>query len=140
MGYTTNFTGKFSFDKPADAETVLSCRDLLQKDYRDADFPPGAPSAYLQWEITKDRLHLEWDGGEKFYDYVEWLQWLIDNKFKPAGLTLSGAVKYSGEETEDCGTLEIVDGQVIKTPATFTRVRVHCPNCDEEVTARLVTP
>lgn len=129
MGYTTEFEGRFDFDKPMDAELVLFMMDI--DDQRGK--LPGAPDGYCQWVVTKDRLHIMWDGNEKFYDYVEWLQWLIDNKFKPAGLMLTGSVKYSGEEMEDCGTLSIVDGVVVKTPATFSRVRVHCPNCDEMV-------
>ncbi len=129
MGYTTKFSGQFDFDKPADAETVLFMRGFEDGPRRLA----GAPDGYNQWVITEDREHIEWDGNEKFYDYVEWLQWLIDNKFKPAGLTLSGSVKYSGEELEDCGTLKVIDGRVEKTPASFSRVRVRCPNCDKIV-------
>jgi hypothetical protein len=117
MGYTTRFSGRFTFDKPADAETTLFMREVF--DDRGTGRTKGAPDSYCQWEISNDRLHIEWDGEEKFYDYVEWLQWLIDNKFKPAGLTLTGSVQYDGEELEDVGTLSIEDGKVIQRPATF---------------------
>lgn len=136
MGYTTEFQGQFTFDKPADAETTLFMHDVF--DLRPV--PAGAPDTYCQWVITKDRLHIQWDGVEKFYAYVEWLQWLVDHKFTPASLTLSGTVKYSGEDIEDCGTISIQDGRVVKTPAVFERVRVHCPNCDEQVVATVVKP
>lgn len=120
MGYTTDFSGQFSFDREVDAETIHFCNAMLQKDYRDADFPKDtAPAAYLQWQITEDRLHLQWDGNEKFYEYEEWLQWLIDRVFVPRGYMLSGKVVYQGEEVGDVGTLAIVDGRVIKSAAVF---------------------
>ncbi len=131
MGYTTSFSGQFKFDKPADAETTLFMRDVC--DMKATSITAGKLSSYCRWAITSDRQHIEWDRGEKFYDYAEWLQWLIDNKFKPAGLTLTGSVRYDGEDIEDVGTLSIEDGKVIKTPATFERVKVHCPNCNEDV-------
>ena len=138
MGYTTEFSGAFDLDKPADAETTLFMRDVSDMGIEAIRQLGGAPDTYCQWEITKDRLHIKWDGGENFYDYVEWLQWLIDNKLKPAGLTLSGSVKFHGEEVEDCGTIAIVDGRVVKTMATFETAHVRCPSCDEVVDAIVV--
>ena len=38
------------------------------------------PSLWLQWEITNENT-LEWDGGEKFYSYVEWLKYHIKHFF-----------------------------------------------------------
>lgn len=119
MGYTTEFSGKFDFDREIDADAVDRCNKFADYDYREADFPKGAPDAYLQWKVTNDRKHLEWDGNEKFYRYVEWLQWLIDHVFKPRGYALTGRVVYRGEDHDDVGTLEVVDGKVVQTPAVF---------------------
>ena len=113
MGYTTEFEGKFSLSAPAPAEVVLAIRDL---DGRKGKLPPGTtpwPDGYCQWVLTADLTGIEWDGEEKFYDYVEWLQAIIDNVLKPAGVALTGTVKYQGESFDDAGTLSVVDGEVV---------------------------
>lgn len=50
--------------------------------------PETQPSLWLQWVINDDHEHLEWDGGEKFYSYVEWLEYLME-KFSSPGDTSS---------------------------------------------------
>jgi hypothetical protein len=124
MGYTTKFTGQFTLSPlPMPAEVVLACYDLEGTDGRESNYEGPAkghmPDSYLQWKLTKDRTALKWDGGEKFYEYEAWLQWLVDYVFTPEGITVSGQVEYSGDEVKDTGTLAVVDGQVIKTPAVF---------------------
>ena len=42
--------------------------------------PDGVPGYWCQWIINNDG-DLEWDGGEKFYNYVEWLKFLITHFF-----------------------------------------------------------
>jgi len=39
--------------------------------------PWGQPNCYCQWIPSEDGTAIAWDGGEKFYDYVEWLEYLI---------------------------------------------------------------
>ncbi len=53
-----------------------------------------------QWVPTMENDGIEWDEGEKFYDYVEWLQWLQDNVFNNWGLQLEGELWYLGEAQE----------------------------------------
>ena len=38
--------------------------------------PKGVPGLWCQW-IINDKGELEWDGNEKFYNYEEWLIYLI---------------------------------------------------------------
>lgn len=116
MGYTTDFEGEFTLDRAADEDTAAWMERLADTDYRDPAFPKGAPAAWMQWRLSDDRMRVCAE-GEKFYEYTEWLQWLIDNEFKPSGRILSGKVLYRGESAHDCGTIESVDGNVIKTPA-----------------------
>lgn len=111
MGYTTRFNGKFALDKLPSAEVIVQLKNLEGADGRKMA-ALGAPDAYCQWDLTKDCQHIEWDGGEKFYEYVEWLQWIIDRILKPNGITLSGSVNYSGEDTKDNGVLVVQDGEV----------------------------
>lgn len=116
MGYTTSFEGQFDFDKLPTAE-LLQKMNLLEKNYGELDdtWPPGYPDrGYCQWELTKDWMGLHWNGGEKFYEYVEWANYLIEKLFKPAGVSMTGNVKYSGEATDDCGVLVIENGIVVQ--------------------------
>lgn len=56
---------------------------------------------------------IEWDGGEKFYNYVEWLEYLMGNFLIPWGYRLSGVVTWSGDHRGDEGSI-IVDGNKIR--------------------------
>lgn len=79
----------------------------------DYNTPPRTqPSLWLQWTPTRDKQGLKWDGNEKFYHYVEWLEYLIANVLKPRGYTVSGAVKWRGEDFNDIGTITVIDNKV----------------------------
>jgi hypothetical protein len=62
------------------------------------------PGLWCQWRPTPDGQRLEWDGGEKFYHYVEWLEWLVQWVFAPVfRVTITGRVAWDGEQSEDFG-------------------------------------
>lgn len=87
------------------------------KSIRNYNRPPdGQPGLWCQWTPTADRAGIEWDGGEKFYDYTEWLQYLMDHFLTPWGFTVSGEVTYQGEDADDSGTLTVRDGKAVKMP------------------------
>ncbi len=67
--------------------------------------PHGQPGPWCQWVPSDDRLHIGWDGGEKFYDYEEWLQWIVHHVLAPRGYHLSGEIEWQGEEPSDRGKL-----------------------------------
>lgn len=78
----------------------------------DYNVPPKTqPGLWCQWKPTDDGRGLEWDGGEKFYDYVEWLEYII-NWLKPRGYVLNGSVDWQGEDSDDRGTITVVDNVV----------------------------
>lgn len=64
------------------------------------------PGLWCHWVISENGKYLEWDGGEKFYCYVEWLEYIIKNFLNPWGYVLNGSVKFQGEDEEDFGTIE----------------------------------
>lgn len=84
--------------------------DVSILDYNDP--PQGQPGLWCQWTVNGAGTYLLWDGGEKFYNYVEWLQYLIDCFFIPWGYTLNGRIIWNGEKTSDIGTI-IVEDNVI---------------------------
>ena len=162
MGYTTNFKGKFTLDKPlrpehtaylhAFADTRRMKRDphkaSMMPDQRRAavglpigveggyfvggygfagqdrdasiiDYnqePTEQPGLWCKWIPTDDGTGIKWSGAEKFYDYVEWLNYLIDHFLTPWGYEISGKVAYSGESRGDVGHVKIVKGRAVKVP------------------------
>jgi hypothetical protein len=119
MGYTTNFEGVINFDRPLTVVEYRELERLANYDSRDdgyykqfTDTPETMPDSYLQWQPTHNGLGLEWNGGEKFYDYVHWLRWLIKHYFKPRDIVLNGELRWQGEEIGDVGIINVADSKV----------------------------
>lgn len=82
------------------------------KDIVDYNNPPfGVPGLWCQWIITDDD-ELEWDGNEKFYNYVEWLEYLINKFFEPEGYILNGTIEFEGEDSGDRGYIKVTNNIV----------------------------
>lgn len=78
----------------------------------DGNSPPSTqPSLWCQWKPTEDGWGLEWDQGEKFYNYVEWLEYII-NWLEPRGYVLNGSVDWVGEDSDDKGRIVVKDNIV----------------------------
>jgi hypothetical protein len=71
------------------------------------------PGLWCQWVPSHDGSFIEWDGGEKFYAYLPWIEYLIDHFIGPWGYKLNGTVEWSGEESSDIGRIRI-DNNVVK--------------------------
>lgn len=71
------------------------------------------PGLWCQWVLNDDGTELEWDGSEKFYHYIEWLQYLINHFFDRWNIQLNGEVKWEGEDPDDIGKI-IVTNNIIK--------------------------
>lgn len=128
MGYTTDFDGYISIDPPLnDAEieylTKFSKTRRMDRtngpyfvegsgfygqghdsDVRNHNKPPvGQPGLWCQWVPDELGTRLQWDGGEKFYDSVEWMQYLIDHFLRPyaiaAGSIPGAALARTNEPT-----------------------------------------
>lgn len=74
--------------------------------------PSTQPGLWCQWTPTDDSCGIEWDGGEKFYNYTEWLVYLIHKILAPNGYVLNGVVTWQGEETGDVGEIFVEDNKV----------------------------
>ncbi len=104
MGYTTKFKGQFTLDRPL---TVAHLRTLESIDGSDTEI-----GGYCQWVPTTDGTGIEWDNGEKFYDYVPWLKHIVEKFLVPWGYILNGAVQWSGESVTDIGTIVVKNNAV----------------------------
>ena len=74
--------------------------------------PTTQPSLWNQWTPTEDGMGIEWDGGEKFYSYTEWLVYLINKILAPNGYILNGVVQWQGEENGDVGEIFVENNRV----------------------------
>ena len=160
MGYTTNFMGVFTLDRPLDEkyaaylrkfkdtrrikrnEEVTAAREdevreatglpvgdeggyyvgsesFMGQDKQsdagvvDSNSPPkGQPGLWCQWTVGENNDTIEWDRGEKFYSYQEWLVYIVDHFLKPWGYILNGGVAWQGEEESDTGILVVDNNKV----------------------------
>lgn len=81
--------------------------------------PRTQPGLWCQWTPNEDGTAIEWDGGEKFYNYVEWIKYLIEKILAPRGYVLNGEVNWYGEDSYDVGVICIKDNVV--TTKTLTK-------------------
>jgi hypothetical protein len=164
VGYTTEFSGTFTLDRPlnqthadylrAFQDTRRMARDPaeaiqlpdpvreavglpigeqggyfvggfgsfgqdLDASVTDPNGPPkGQPGLWCQWEPSEDGTEIHWNGGEKFYDYVEWLEYLIVHFLHPWRYVLNGEVTWQGEDPSDIGKIIVTNNDVIAKRGT----------------------
>jgi len=75
--------------------------------------PITQPGLWCKWIPTADGGGIQWNGVEKFYDYVEWLQYIINNFLEPWGYVLRGEVNWQGEREEDVGMIWVENNVII---------------------------
>lgn len=78
------------------------------------------PGLWCQWVPSADGNTIEWDTGEKFYNYTEWIEYLIEHFLRPWGYRLDGEMYWYGEETDDRGLIRITDNVVKVLHAVVT--------------------
>jgi hypothetical protein len=81
----------------------------------DSNNPPtGQPGLWCQWVPDTTGTAIAWDEGEKFYDFIPWIEYLIEHFLAPWGYTLNGTVEWLGEDADDRGQIVVKDN-VVKT-------------------------
>lgn len=150
MGYSTDFHGSLTIDPPLNAQEVEYLNKFANtrrmdrengpyfvdgegyrgqghdKDVIDFNEPPeGQPGLWCKIEVTETEL--TWDGGEKTYDFPEWIQYYIDHflaegakakselDFLQANHVLNGKFIAQGEDIEDRWKIEVVDNKITLT-------------------------
>ena len=115
MGYTTDFEGSFKISPPLSQEHVRELTAFSEERHGGNMTPcAGFPGFWCDWAPNEDGTELSWNGGEKFYDYVEWLDLVIERFLKRWGHTLDGEVTWQGESPGDRGII-IVHGNEVST-------------------------
>jgi hypothetical protein len=96
------FVGGEGYHGQEDADSVL-----------DHNRPPsGQPGLWCNWTPNEHGTAILWDGGEKFYSYLDWMEYLLQHFLIPWGYVLNGEVHWAGEEEEDRGIITIRHNQV----------------------------
>ena len=108
MGYTTEFTGAVKLGRKL---TMAEAKEMLEIDSEKTGI-----NAYFQWSPATTFEHIVWDGNEKFYKYVEQLKWLCGDWMEQRGITADGTLHWSGEETDDTGTITVAGNVVSVHP------------------------
>lgn len=86
----------------------------------------GAPRTqhglWCKWIPTECGNYIEWSGAEKFYDYVEWLQYICDNFLSVWGYTLNGEIAFQGEARDDNGKFYCVANRVTRNASPLVHL------------------
>lgn len=111
MGYTTKFSGAITLSRKL---TLKEAREWMTLYESDGPYPDqeGMPLGRLQWVPSFTLDAIVWDGQEKFYDYVEWMQWLL-GWLTLKGIVANGALYWSGENITDHGEI-IVENSTVR--------------------------
>ena len=90
----------------------------------DYNKPPSTqPGLWNHWVPNGDGSILEWDGGEKFYRYVEWLQYVMERFLIPWDYKVEGEVEWQGEDSDDRGKIQLKGEEmtVFQVEIVYTR-------------------
>lgn len=125
MGFPDEVREKVGLGLGIDGEFFVGGMGFAGQDHDesvvDHNTPPkGQPGLWCQWVPTDDGEAIVWDGGEKFYDYVLWIKYIIRNFIQPWGYTLNGEVEWAGEDREDMGKIIITNNEVKTKRARVT--------------------
>lgn len=168
MGYTTEFKGQIRVEPKLSQEEIefftkftetrrMECDQGPYYVNRGGSFgqdstdtgvisynspPSGQPGLWCQWIPTEDGQFIEWNGTEKFYNSVEWMQYLITHFFgdhpKAAeelpflkSHLLSGRIEAHGEEYGDRWVLIVENNTVTQVEHPIIGESITCPHCEE---------
>ena len=77
------------------------------------NMPPSTqPSLWCQWVPSEDGTELQWNQGEKFYSYLEWMNYIVKNFIAPKGYKVNGEIEWRGEESDDFGKIFAKDNVI----------------------------
>lgn len=96
------FVGEGGFHGQDDGEDVVNHNSP----------PTDQPGLWCQWVPNELGTAIVWDEGEKFYEYIDWLEYLIQHFLAPWGYTLNGKVAWYGEENSDQGVIYVKNNKI----------------------------
>lgn len=118
MGYTTEFRGEFDITpalEPAQIEELKKFSEERHDALGESgvwELAPEMPGVWCEWEPDENGNHLRWNEAEKFYNYVDWLTYLVDHFLAPWGRKLNGDVAWAGEGSGDSGIIYALNNRI----------------------------
>ncbi len=113
MGYTTDFDGYIDLGAKLTNEQCEVLHSLCEDDHRNSR---GLPGIWCQWELQTvgDTMTLEWDGNEKFYNYIEWMEYILETYIIPWGYTANGVITWVGGDMSmsDLGRIVVMNNEL----------------------------
>lgn len=104
MGYNTKFSGSLKLSRKL---SLAEAKEFLEANENpDSIDPSPGIRSYMQWVPSESLDAIVYDGNEKFYDYAQWLQWVLD-QLQKMGVTAEGSIVWQGESTGDTGVLTV---------------------------------
>ena len=95
---------------PLGPEGMFFVGKLENADLRGREECTRLPGLYCHWVPTGDGRGIEWDGTEKFDNYVEWMRFQLNTFLLPWGYSVSGTVEWQGDEPRDRGQITVKAG------------------------------
>ena len=132
MGYTTKFTGHLTLSRKltmAEAKTLLEIAGeeaTIAESNLAAITDPAPPKGYMQWVPDESLQRIVWDQNEKFYDYEQWLKWIVA-ALASWGIEAAGSFKWQGDSVGDIGELLVIDGNVTSNTGAVSGVSASKP-------------
>lgn len=117
MGYSTEFFGKINLSRKLSTQELEILHTVSEYQERNLDKHELSnlfndkvpPQSYCQWVVGSNNMSIVWDGGEKFYNYVQWMQFIIKTYLIPWKIVANGTIAWKGEEEEDIGKIHVKD-------------------------------
>ena len=115
MGYRRSFDGKLLLSNaltiPQYREFMTWLNDPAEGGGAIVD-PDLTPAGFCCWRPNETGEWLEQVPGINTYDDEKWLRYLIRRFFKPWNITLSGTLKWSGQDVDDIGIIIVEDSMI----------------------------
>lgn len=104
MGYTTEFTGSIGLSR---CLTLKEAKYLMDRYDDNALFEKESGiKGYLQWVPSCSLDAIVWDQNEKFYNYIESMEWVCRWLYS-IDVCANGSLFWRGENGEDIGTIKV---------------------------------
>lgn len=104
MGYTTKFIGSVELSRKLTFKEARFWMDFVENDSLFEN--DSKLRSYLQWVPSYNLDAIVWDGNEKFYNYVEALEWICRWLYS-IDIVANGTMFWRGESSDDIGLIKV---------------------------------
>ena len=129
MGYHTDFDGSIKLSRKLTVEEFNTLNEFADERHS----PTDCPGVWCQWIPNDTATEIEFDGGEKFYNYCEWMTHIVNKFLIPWGVVGNGVIRWVGEDSDDCGALIVDNNYVTWNGMDLSKVDENNPTIKKEM-------